>query len=282
MSNRSLRLNDWQSSEPSSNPTNAEYIADASASNLISQSDLEKAKEQIMSELRVEIEKATKETEQTQTKISELSDHVKEQVHDAKERVDKVVEEQKGRLIEIIGVFISIFTFISVDIQIFRENRHAFVLIGFILVLAATLIVFNLVLKVLLENRIEFMTVKTKGGVGENLLRVSEELVGKEVRSFPSLKDFPNWPGGFNISVICIALFVLGFVSIFIGANIEAGMLRTQDTEPSINVNIKDFELQDRMNILENNLDSINEDYVNLYDLILELKDSIVPAEVAE
>lgn len=76
-----------------------------------------------------------KNIEDTERDVAHLISEVSEQ----KKEITKV----RDKFIEIIAVFVALFTFISVDVQIFKENNIShFVALGFVLIMFASLYFF--------------------------------------------------------------------------------------------------------------------------------------------
>lgn len=86
--------------------------------------------------------------------VNDMQQKVKKLEKESK-NLTRNIENQKINVIEILGIFISIFTFISVDIQIFKDQKNPFILTGFILVMLGSLILFNLMLKSIIKSQFQ-------------------------------------------------------------------------------------------------------------------------------
>ncbi len=94
---------------------------------------------------------------------SVISGLINEELIPAKEKIEidlkKAFQDElnsyKTKTIEVLAVFVALFTFISVDIQIFKSDVSTLSAMGFTLLMLGSLIIFLLILVRVLGNKIE-------------------------------------------------------------------------------------------------------------------------------
>lgn len=211
------------------------------------------------------IEDYQKRYKQIENQFGELRSYIqreKKDLSEFKEKLEDRLEDQKIKVIEVLGVFISIFTFISVDIQIFKENRNAFILVGFVLVLLSALMAFNLLLKVLSGREIEFTKIRTTDMIAETIARATLQRTDEYK---PKLFKVSTWTNGYAVVVLTIVFLITGFISIIIGTIIEGKDLPLNvSPDKEINVNITDKDLEEQNETLIDRLDVMEDEIIQL------------------
>lgn len=155
----------------------------------------------------------------TQEQIKELRSKVDKAIEGAGKDVDKAIKgikDEKINLVEMLGVFVSLFTFISIDVQIFRTATNAYILVGFVFLMLFGLIAFNLVLKMVVEKEFVFQR-KEYVSIFPNVAG----LFGKSVPIKLKLFDITTWTWGFTLVLIEALLFLAGVTFVTIGSNKE-------------------------------------------------------------
>ncbi|MCK5285968.1 MAG: hypothetical protein KAJ58_01950 [Candidatus Pacebacteria bacterium] len=162
---------------------------------------------------------------ETDTKLSQIKEETKEKidnsVNDLKEeiaeQIDKI-QETKDQNIETLGIFVSLFTFISFSVQIFKSESSPFFVLGIISFILGALVLFIFILNA---------TIKKEG-------------------------LFHSW----YIYVVPIILFFSGFVMTYIGYNDSLNQKNRQLDEKYYNKKEVDLNIDNIKDISEQNLTS--------------------------
>lgn len=116
-------------------------------------SDIEKG---LKKTFKKEIEKKAKETENQLKKIVDVSKKGLKEDQDAlKDYLTKKIDDSKLSIIETLGIFVALFTFISIDIQILKSTFNLLAITGLIFVTLGALLFFAIVLHVLVTEHTE-------------------------------------------------------------------------------------------------------------------------------
>lgn len=93
-------------------------------------------------------------------KFLELEEKIEETKNDTKTRIDKELEvvrqkidESKTRVVETLGLFVALFTFLSLQVQIFKDERNIDQIIGLVLITGGLITFFVLVLDIMIKNK---------------------------------------------------------------------------------------------------------------------------------
>lgn len=91
-----------------------------------------------------------KEGSQAQTpSVEGLVTLIREQIDPLK----KELTDYKANLIEVLAIFVALFTFVSFDVQIFKANLSVFSVLGFTLIMLGSLTFFLILLKTVLSGQ---------------------------------------------------------------------------------------------------------------------------------
>lgn len=90
-----------------------------------------------------------------QREIKKLKRDTKKQFKDEMGEIRNKIEQDKNRVVETIGVFAALFTFLSLQVQIMKEEREPIAIIALVLVTGGIITFFVLILDLLVRSRDE-------------------------------------------------------------------------------------------------------------------------------
>ena len=73
-------------------------------------------------------------------KLNEIVANFKDEVERLKEKLEKKIDDSRIRVVETLGIFVALFTFISIDFQVYRSYRHPLSISGLTLILLGSLL----------------------------------------------------------------------------------------------------------------------------------------------
>lgn len=119
----------------------------------VKRESLKVAKEYLKSdELKEIIKNETGNSIKEYSKSNDFKTDVKDIVNGVEEKLDKKIDDSKTRLVETLGIFVALFTFISVNINIFRKTKDLFAASVFMVLMALTIIFFMSPLLLLVQK----------------------------------------------------------------------------------------------------------------------------------
>lgn len=79
-------------------------------------------------------------------------DKYESRIEKIKDGLDKKIDDSKIRVIETLGIFVALFTFVSIDFQVFKSYKDPLTISGLILILLGSLSMFIVLLDYLVIN----------------------------------------------------------------------------------------------------------------------------------
>lgn len=149
----------------------------------------------------------------TENKINELEN----KLDTIQDKIDNKIENSKIKVIETLGIFVALFTFVSVEFQAFRQMNNLNSIAGMTLIMLGSLSFFVIIMDIVLNN--QFSDKKIIKQKGSYFFESSKEIVQKTF-GYSEQKEFnlfkcSSWGEGFKLK-ICLLVLCL----ILIGAGI--------------------------------------------------------------
>ncbi len=149
----------------------------------------------------------------------EISDLVNNQLQPLKETITKDLEylfkndinEYKTKIIEVLGIFVALFTFVSVDIQVFKTDISTLSAMGFSVIMLGALLLFVIVLVSIVSEKKTGTLLNSLAGISVALIIVgviavgydhkftkqmfytkeeTEQIINKKLNSIPPPSDY--------------------------------------------------------------------------------------------
>lgn len=92
---------------------------------------------------------------ETQARLDYLKEKIEKyesRMEKIKDDLDKKIDDSKIRIIETLGIFVALFTFISINFQVFKSYKNPVAISGLILILLGSLTTFITILDFLIIN----------------------------------------------------------------------------------------------------------------------------------
>ncbi len=90
------------------------------------------------------------------------SEKIKDEIKTSEDRLNKKIDDSKLKIIETLGIFVALFTFVSIDFQVFRAYKNPWSIGGLILILLGSLTMFLILLDYLIINSYANNKIKKK------------------------------------------------------------------------------------------------------------------------
>jgi len=220
---------------------------------LASEKTLLSEKNKIIDELK---KYADKETEKLNQQIKDIKNNAKE----TKEKLENKIDDSKLKIIETLGIFVALFTFISIEFQVFRSYESAMAIAGLTLVILGSLTFFVTILDFVLNVNLSFLKIKKDSGLIASMMRDAQAFTGiEEVIDFCWSKP-STW--GQAVKTKTLPLIGLSILFIFFGI-----LLFVKSPEPH-NLNNSISELKNKNNSMELKVQEIERKGIILNDLI--------------
>lgn len=133
---------------------------------------------------------------------------------DTQHRVDELekrVEKATTSFVETLGIFVALFTFISVDIQVFKSPLRILSVAGFTLIMLGSLLWFLFYFHAFLYGQIKFRKLETtEAPFLKSLKRVAASVSGATTEEIPLSWHPKTWPNGIWLQIISGALIISG------------------------------------------------------------------------
>lgn len=127
------------------------------------------------------------------------------------EKYETKLEEQQSRSIETLGIFISIFTFISAQVQILSSDVHVTAASGLTLILLGGLIMFILLINYVIRTKLKFSNEPITENTITSTISNALSAIGYTVIKRPVNAANPKtWANGHFIAVGAALLIILG------------------------------------------------------------------------
>lgn len=207
---------------------------------------------------RISYEKISQDLKDVSKKIKkEIKEEIQPEFNGLKtniETIEKRTEQNKLRLIETLALFVALFTFVSVNIQIFRSPLSLLSAAGFVLIMLGSLSLFLLIMHFILLNLNFKKTITLRGSMSRFVRSIMSSDWKEEV-------EFKFWHGstwgdGFKVFFL---LFIFSTVLIGLGVYLvsrDTTVIETNGTEEkldrAINVEFKNNQIKipDNINII--------------------------------
>lgn len=112
-------------------------------------------------ELNRKIEEANAKIEKLVEKTEKSLNQTKGQMETDFKEVKKQIDESKGRVVETLALFAALFTFLSLQVQIFKEERDAGRMIALILITGGIVTFFVLILDLMIKSKNDSESLQT-------------------------------------------------------------------------------------------------------------------------
>jgi|GEM_PF-2690982 len=156
-------------------------------------------KKQILSELRhyvdTEVKKVNSEFERN------------------KDQLENKIESSKIKVIETLGIFVALFTFISTEFQVFKIYQNPITIAGLTLIILGSLLVFITILDITLVNNFSLYKTKKISGTMAPFFQNIKNLSGYEEKIDIKISDWKTWGEGFKLKVILILIWFLFIIT---------------------------------------------------------------------
>ncbi len=215
---------------------------------------------QVMNELKKEVDKQTSDLK---LKIFEI----KKDSKDIKDELEHKIEGSKLKVVETLGIFVALFTFISIEFQVFRSYENTIAISGLTLIILGSLTFFVIILDFVLNVNLSFLKTKKKSGLIESSLITMRNIMGvEETVEFYWFKP-STW--GQTVRIKTLPLISLSILLIFIGVFLFVRSPEVKNFSESINnienknkiIEEKIFKIEDGKMVLDKKIDA---DLVNI------------------
>ncbi|MFH1233419.1 MAG: hypothetical protein V1649_02085 [Patescibacteria group bacterium] len=163
--------------------------------------------------------RATEENKKDSSQPKDLSsDGIVALIREQVEPIKDDLNDYKVKMIEVLAIFVALFTFISVDIQIFKSDISKLSALGFTLIMLGTLLIFIIILAYIFDS-------KNKGTLLTSILITS-------------------------IVLIAIGIFSIGVEYKGVKKNLETNFYTKTQIDDSKNIKLEEFKkcLKDSLN----------------------------------
>lgn len=122
--------------------------------------DLSVEYEKFKNDLKNEVDKARKKIPKQIEKAIEdegIDEKIDKNIRKKVEKLDQKIENSSLRMVEVLGIFVALFTFISIDVQIFKGSISIFSATGFSLIVLGSLLSFVFTLHLFLNDNKKYI-----------------------------------------------------------------------------------------------------------------------------
>jgi hypothetical protein len=132
-----------------------------------------------------------------------------ENINKYKEDVEKKIENRQLKTIETLGIFVALFTLVSVEFQIFKIYQSPNTIAGLTLILLGSLLVFVTILDIILSGHFSLHKTKKIPGTLSSASEYIKKLSGYEERVDFNICRPNTWGEGFKLKVILLFIWTL-------------------------------------------------------------------------
>jgi hypothetical protein len=176
-----------------------------------------------------------------------------------KDQLENKIENSKIKIIETLGIFVALFTFISTEFQVFKIYQSPITIAGLTLIILGSLLVFITILDITLASNFSLYKTKKISGSIAPFFQNIKNLSGYEEKIDFKILDCKTWGEGFKLKVILILIW---FLFIIVGAVFFVCSPETRDKYVRYNREDYGSYIDKYLNINGNinNLENLNKD----------------------
>ncbi|MCX6806858.1 MAG: hypothetical protein NT135_01915 [Candidatus Berkelbacteria bacterium] len=172
--------------------------------------------------------------------INELDKKSRQETREELNNIRRFSEQNQIRLIEVLALFVALFTFISINIQIFKFGLPLWIVAGFILILLGALCFFIVIVDAVLRN-LPFQKNLVHKGLLSNTF---QPMVGYTEKLELRFLRCQTWGIGFKIFLILLIL-----TTILIGLGVSLVISGQKFIPKSSDSNVIELKLPDQMKL---------------------------------
>jgi uncharacterized membrane protein len=146
--------------------------------------------------------------------LSELKNHLDAEIKKVnseferkKDQLEGKIESSKIKVIETLGIFVALFTFISTEFQVFKIYQNPVTIVGLTLIILGSLLIFVTVLDTILDNNFSLYKTRRISGTMDSFLQNVRNLSGYEEKIDIKILDWKTWDERFKFKIIIILIW---------------------------------------------------------------------------